>query len=351
MPDPNGDMAQALMAIPKPGKTIPPQEVLGGLNALPGQFVGTVSDVLGINDAVRALRGDLSEGEAQDLAAQSAMGLLPLGKGAAAAKPLLGIFAGPASKTANLAKLAKAKEMFLENIGTWDWLKPDRWSGFPRELMRNIHDETGWWPSPVDAKWRYEIPDTGTFATDPNSKRFMSVGRASDLFKHPQLYESYPQLGEYNMGIGYAPERFGQNDSVHKLIEIFGPSQDVRTGVGLHEMQHGVQNIEDFPPGASFQVLRNLHLQPLAAKYGDVKHIPGEEYNAAIGAAHKSYRSVAGEVEARNVQGRFLDPLIGKGRPWLTADTPPAEQIAPSEWYNRQVPFTRHLISILTGGK
>lgn len=79
--DPN-DPNLMIQALAKPGQTIPQQNIMAGMTALPGQVASGVGNMLGINDAVRALRGEMTPDEAQ----MFALGAAPMLVGGPEAK-------------------------------------------------------------------------------------------------------------------------------------------------------------------------------------------------------------------------------------------------------------------------
>lgn len=68
---------------------------------------------------------------------------------------------------------------------------------------------------------------------------------------HPELLKAYPEIGDYPAQIrrssgvdgGFAPQS--------KYYTISGPSAEERTSGALHELQHAVQHLEDWPTGSS----------------------------------------------------------------------------------------------------
>lgn len=203
--------------------------------------------------------------------ALAAKGIAAAGHAIPATK--LAIFAGAAAKTADLAKLAKAQE--LEAAG---------------ESAEAIHAATGWFRG-ADTKWRFEIDDSksafnaGSTPTDENPIFDLSdhggpnvrQGAAADVFSHDDAYAAYPELKDKMMeldpdtyGGGFYPDGTIQVGVAHKdytprdigeAMDEYGPgalngmSDDGRGGaprkVALHELQHAIQKIEGWEPGAN----------------------------------------------------------------------------------------------------
>jgi|ERR1700722_77279 len=229
-----------------------------------------------------------------------------------------GIFGGKLAKTADIPALIEANKM--------------RELGEPSERIWN---DTGWFKSPTDSKWRFEIPDTSSkvasHGLDYTKEGSFYAGPSEAMFDHPDLYQAYPLL-KYNKvyntvyqnpknGIGrgsYDPNPIGA-----KVIEAAAPDKLRMQSVMLHELQHAVQGFENFAPGgqpSTFARLKETFPQklPLTELQSDPQQM---------------YQRLAGEVEARNVQERHLQQLANHNArqipPWYSSsmDTPYANQL------------------------
>lgn len=198
------------------------------------------------------------------------------------------LYLGTESKTANISKLNKAKEMEED--------------GASSESIRN---STGWFKS-YDGKWRYEISDKdiqysrdGKFTNDPqlkrknklfnkflmgtitseeikeysnlNSNRAVKPVFLSDFVKHDKLFKSYPQLKDVTLSIDsdMSSKEKGFYDNGLKEIHINSKlTGDEAVKTILHEVQHAIQHIEGFATGAN--------------------------------GSNENYNIVAGEIEARD---------------------------------------------------
>jgi len=197
----------------------------------------------------------------------------------------LAIFAGPAAKTANLAELARAKTLANRGIEPW-----------------TVHHETGWFQG-ADGGWRFEIPD--------NKAKIDVAGRSpenqfylSSVMRHPEIYEAYPQLADIKTTVRMDPKggtsgSWSARDG-EGFITAKAPTQEDMKSALLHEMQHAVQNLERFSPGAN---LKN--------------------------STPENYRVTAGEVEARNTEKRrnWTAEDRRSTPPWETEDTPREKQV------------------------
>lgn len=198
------------------------------------------------------------------------------------------LYLGTESKTANISKLNKAKEMEEDGASS-----------------ESIRKTTGWFKS-YDGKWRYEISDKdiqysrdGKFTNDPqlkrknelfnkflmgtitseemneysnlNSNRAVKPVFLSDFVKHDKLFKSYPQLKDVTLSIDsdMSSKEKGFYDKGIKEIHINSKlTGDEAVKTILHEVQHAIQHIEKFATGAN--------------------------------GSNENYNRVAGEIEARD---------------------------------------------------
>lgn len=196
--------------------------------------------------------------------------------------PVMGTFAGINAKTADLAKLATAKELAAK--------------GADNEAVRQA---TGWFKG-MDDKWRFEIPDNAAeFKTKISKSKGFNTGfgdwrgpsgTRGDLgqaLTHEELFAAYPDLaslyidtpfgvtaqkspsGQYYQKQTFFPEKIEVNS---KLMSDKQKSMEAL----LHEVEHAVQAREGFTPGGSIR-----------------------------GMSMKDYRNLAGEIEARDVSARM----------------------------------------------
>lgn len=316
------------------------------------------------------------EGDAatQDLAGQSFMTALGLAGQSMPFAPhsSAGIFGGRLAKTADQTALRTAEEMHAGGA--------DRGA---------IWDKTGWFQG-GDGKWRFEIPDDkaqmnpNVYGSGIPPGRW---GRIAGEVWHKDLYDAYPDLrnatgmvesrmpGSPAGGSYSAP---GLARSGEETIHIQSPTVDEARSVGLHELQHAVQEREGFASGgnpAMFkqgddailsrdalsyrrelegldpsltpkqkdEIIRQRYramgaedwIPPAAAR--DIAHdvegnpaetlqrvmqLYGTDKRTSPYSPRELYRQVPGEIEARNVQSRRdMTPDERRARPpWETAD-------------------------------
>jgi len=299
---------------------------------LPGS--GTVQST---EDALRA-KEQVGEGKYGAAAVSGASGLLntaldwiPGGKlAAAAAKPVTAMFLGVGAKTADRVALAKAQEMAAKGVA-------------PEQIWK----DTGWFTG-ADNKWRFEIPDTASkWQTDPKLHSMIAGDKATPIgetFSHPELYAAYPQLREADLNLMARPTGYkgmyqaGSEGSPPTVTLAPGALPSMRS-TALHELQHGIQDIEGFAKGGNTIGLRpgtpawDIYQERLRAMttpldrdtYSKVAGFGPEgatekEYRDYLKVIKKpsatadrmaqeygvenAYRRQAGEVEARAVQSR-----------------------------------------------
>lgn len=242
---------------------------------------------------------------------------------------LLSIFAGPNSKTADLGRLEQAKK-YVDELG---------YGMSPEETW----NETGWFQG-TDGMWRYEIPDplyVGDKGVPPDSiapwNQKAASGQVGQFLNHPELFAAYPELAQLGAEVSTGPfggtkglsfikpapiEGFYDHDM--KFLKAAGPTQTDATSVMLHELQHAIQPIEGFAGGGNPQAMGQLiaNLAPQA----DQQLLMPRPYDV--------YHSLAGEVEARNVQERFELMHNGRTFPLSTQDTPEHFQFSPQKMIN-----------------
>lgn len=174
------------------------------------------------------------------------MSLLNGGMGGA-----LGTFAGVGAKNAPRAAYNIASKM--KEAGVAD---------------REIHAQTGWTFGFPDGRPRFEIDDSaakGQFTHLPPSADRL----AEQAISHPSLYQAYPELSEISqLGLKEAKEAgsFAPTyiDDAYRGGSLLAKAPD-ETGlksVGLHELQHAVQQQEGFAKGGSPQNFTNKKIPP-----------------------------------------------------------------------------------------
>lgn len=276
-----------------------------------------------------------------------------------------GIFGGKLAQTADHAALAKAEQMAT--------------SGASRDA---IWKDTGWFKG-ADDKWRFEIPDKAAVMKEANPGSYTAGDVIShpEFFKaYPDVKTLPTELRDPN--VGGARGSYTPSDPVLKGLGVeegfmAKAAPDARESL-LHEMQHSVQSREGFSQGSTpgaFTQQKDAQLARDALSFRrEMEALPKgmdshakenaivEQYRqlgamdwlpsyAARDLAHdlagnstaelekivkfygldkrttplsgmQLYKSVPGEVEARNVQTRMdMTPAERRAAPpWTTED-------------------------------
>lgn len=251
------------------------------------------------------------------------------------------MFLGVGAKTADMAKLRKAKRMKSDGVG-----------------RQKIWDETGWFEG-ADGKWRFEIDDSGSYLQRTGD------GPASEMMAHDELFQAYPDAGAIHMVLRggdvqrqgtYQPHVSREHLGLFDLDEMITAEAKVypeRKEIALHELQHAVQNREGLAAGGSpfdddLTSYGRQIAQAINAKYEpelDALRRAGKfDESAALDAKRQAevkavfdrdkagrygYEALAGEVEARNVAERYrMTPEQRAATPpWETEDVPADQQI------------------------
>jgi hypothetical protein len=121
-----------------------------------------------------------------------------------------------------------------------------------------IRERYGWFQAP-DGDWKFEIPDNNARLVpepDPTMTANMFDVWNPNGYKleHPELLRAYPQLKQYKFRVHSRDDHGSEayHDAANKVISLASdlPPNEALKAV-LHELQHGVQSIEGFNPGAS----------------------------------------------------------------------------------------------------
>lgn len=182
----------------------------------------------------------------------------------------LRVFGGVKSKTADLNALEQARLLERDNA-----------------TAQEIWDKTGWFKG-ADNQWRYEIPDVGTKVYPSTfTSKMSSSGQPykattlSTYFKHPELFEAYPEFKDmpvnetFASGVnGYYSPRYEAGTITPKIMDPFiglnlksVPTAGTQRSTLLHEIQHAIQQKEGFAPGASPKIYPDQTPNPMVGVY------------------------------------------------------------------------------------
>ena len=133
------------------------------------------------------------------------------------------------------------------------------------ENAEAVRQETGWHKG-ADGKWRFEINDAdakyiGKEAMEQaaeNDPYKMAEMRLEEVLDHPALFAAYP--GMRDVSVAYEASSaadgdlyYGANYNAEDNVITIGNGLDEATQLSalLHEIQHGIQNIEGFATGGN----------------------------------------------------------------------------------------------------
>jgi hypothetical protein len=251
-------------------------------------------------------------------------------------------FAGQQSATADQFQLDRAKQLLADGANA-----------------NSVRQQTGWFKG-VDGKWRYEIDDSGASLQNMRMEDGLAMRATSleTILDHPALFAAYPALRDMDVQITIDPdgqeggsfERGSAGDSKtfgrQPEIKVNARTEEKALSTLLHEIQHGIQNVEGFASGGSpsqFGPAQQVfESQSAADEY--VRKLPNP-FDARIVKdfrtgkikvvvqgqtdPYQQYKKLAGEVESRNVQQRQNFPADKRrlSDPLGTQDVAPEDVI------------------------
>lgn len=190
------------------------------------------------------------------------------------------------------------------------------------------------WERGADGKWRYEMPDAkikdtmdvggGQIVKRYEDDMLWNGGKLSDVIDAPELFKAYPQLKDVRIetdAIMNDMPSNGEYNSKTNTITIHADELKYMNGILNHEIQHAIQDIEGFAKGGSPRLVRGEVKKKLNEVTKQIRQLRAEgkedeakaliEKNRGLYNAYQknddynSYKSLAGEVEARNVSARL----------------------------------------------
>ena len=190
------------------------------------------------------------------------------------------------------------------------------------------------WERGADGKWRYEMPDAkikdtmnvggGQIVKRYEDDMLWNGGKLSDVIDAPELFKAYPQLKDVRIetdAIMNDMPSNGEYNSKTNTITIHADELKYMNSILNHEIQHAIQDIEGFAKGGSPRLVRGEVKKRFDEVTKQIKQLRAEgkedeakaliEKNRGLYNAYQknddynSYKSLAGEVEARNVSARL----------------------------------------------
>ena len=190
------------------------------------------------------------------------------------------------------------------------------------------------WERGADGKWRYEMPDAmikdtmdvggGHIVKRYEDDMLWNGGKLSDVIDAPELFKAYPHLKDVRIetdAIMNDMPSNGEYNAKTNTITIHADELKYMNSILNHEIQHAIQSVEGFDRGGSPRLVRGEIKKRLAEVTKQIRQLRAEgkedeakaivEKNRGLYNAYQanddynSYKSLAGEVEARNVQERM----------------------------------------------
>jgi hypothetical protein len=238
------------------------------------------------------------------------------------------IMIGPSAATYNPQSAFEAAKMLKQGVPEAEVFKATGTTkGLDNVFRQEITDENAL------------IKGTGNFG-DIYEQRKAAYGvttpTVEEVFRHPELFAAYPQLKGNQVMLLPATSKNNASYSPTEGIIRVNPNltADQATSSILHELQHGVQEIEGFNKGTDAAViLKNLQKQQddidtrlteanraLSKAVGtdqyetlmkardkiskEYRNLVGTDIRGIFGKAMDEYKSYGGEAEARLAQAR-----------------------------------------------
>lgn len=228
---------------------------------------------------------------------------------------------------------AAAADKAEERTARMDNLSVARKMEEEKKDAKAIKMATGW-ERGADGKWRYEMPDAkikdtmdvggGQIVKRYEDDMLWNGGKLSDVIDAPELFKAYPQLKDVRIDtdaiMNDMPSN-GEYNSKTNTITIHADELKYMNGILNHEIQHAIQDIEGFAKGGSPRLVRGEVKKRFAEVTKQIRQLRAEgkedeakaliEKNRGLYNAYQknddfsSYKSLAGEVEARNVSARL----------------------------------------------
>ena len=190
------------------------------------------------------------------------------------------------------------------------------------------------WERGADGKWRYEMPDAkikdmkdiggGNIVKRFDDDMLWNDGKLADVIDAPGLFEAYPQLKDVRIDTDAIMNDMPSNGDYNaktNTITIHADELKYMNSILNHEIQHAIQHIEGFARGGSPSLIRGEVKKKFNEVTKQIRQLRAEgkedeakalvEKNRGLYNAYQknddynSYKSLAGEVEARNVQSRM----------------------------------------------
>ena len=169
------------------------------------------------------------------------------------------------------------------------------------EKAADAPKEPGRWFAGPDGKQRFEIDDSGAYydekAMSANQSSYAYLPRA---LHHPELFKQYPSLKNTIVKIKEMKNgNMGQYSPATNTITI-SPNNPDKLGTILHEIQHNIQEIEDFArggnPETAVDAMDNEHVLSTSTAYKDYLEKQVKRYESKTRALETLVNNPLGEA-------------------------------------------------------
>jgi len=209
-----------------------------GVNVMPASFVAGMLGAGGVKATGKAIKAtQKSFKEAADYYQET--GTLPTGM----------MVAGVKAGTADMTTLEEAQKQVESG-----------------KEMNEVFKDTGWYLGP-DGEWRFEINDQEAEvyqhvfnqinAGIVDTSEGIPLGQ---ILEHEKLFNAYPELSGYEVFVESDKAAGGSFNPETKQINIYSKGRakkDQFKSTLLHEIQHGIQTVENFARGGSSAEFKN----------------------------------------------------------------------------------------------
>lgn len=198
---------------------------------------------------------------------------------------------------------------------------------------KDLWAKTGTERGPLDRKLRQEISDLpAELKRDIGDLpyHYLDAPNLPDVLDHPELFKAYPELADW---VVRGSDKPGAAALPKAKMITMGQNIDDPLSTLLHEIQHGVQSIEDFAQGGSS---RQMAGHPAFSE--EMARLPTDfkgSKNFLNDLLYSLYMRLGGEAEARNVSARLaaakkVGPAAYDLPPSVTSDRPYTDLLWPT---------------------
>lgn len=219
------------------------------------------------------------------------------------------------SKNDTIAKYSIAGEKSLENIKNDGYLYTRGMDAYntainmSKQNMDNeqIRQKTGWFQD-KNGDWKYEFSDKDMELKNTKLQPNKTY-KLENILKHDTLFALYPEIKNYKVEVVDNIKANGVFDRRNNIITI--NSKLIKNtksfeGTLIHEIQHGIQNIENFEKGASTKGGKLKYYNSL----GEIEATETKERFLAEKYQNKDMTKIAPESSKENPQHKNLNRYL-----------------------------------------